>query len=238
MPSAPNHDPNKKLGKAAEAALKLAAQTPWARVSARAIADAAELALADLYELGGKAALLEAIDAKFDAAMGLDMPELSPDASDVERRSYLAEVMMQRFDAMETHRQAVLNIQSFYEANPSEMARVAVRRGRSARWALFTAGIDEAAMGLKAVVIAGIFLRANGIWRDDVAPCERTMAAIDGDLRQLENWRQDFERLGDMVQSVFSGGKKKSASEEGWTSPEENDPEPENQPSSKPPPPL
>lgn len=189
---------------AAAAALELAAEKPWDHVSIHAIARAAGVGLDDLYDMGGKPAVLAEVDRVFDRAMGAGLEPLDDDAEDMVRRERLVEVMMQRFDAMEKHRDAVTHIHDFITANPAEAAKAAARRLKTARWALEASEIEDAA-GVKALALAAAFMRAKGVWLADEAPLDRTLAAVDKDLRSYSDWMDDVSGVADKVKDFFAG---------------------------------
>ncbi len=187
-------DTHQKLIDAADAALVLAEQSAWDKLAVHDIADKAGLVIGDIYDLGGKPALLAEIDRMFDRAMGVGLTPMDPDAEGPERRERLVDVMMQRFDAMEKHRTAVANINSYLMNTPSEAAKATVRRLKTASWALTAAGLDGDGVNARAVGIAATFLSAKAVWLDDEAPNDMTMAHIDRDLRKYSDWMRDIEK--------------------------------------------
>ena len=206
MPKA-RTDTQEVLKAAASAALDLAADGPWETVSVHTIAERAGCDLSVLYDIGGKPALLEEIDAMFDRAMGAGLTPLAAVASAAERRSRLADVMMQRFDAMERHRDAVASIDAYLGSTPGELAKAGLRRVKTAQWALQAAGVDEPDIGGRALALAAAFLRAKGVWRRDAAPCDATMAAIDRDLRRYADWMGDVGKVSSWVRNLLTPGR-------------------------------
>ena len=203
------------LKQSALAALKLAADKPWAHVSVHAVAREADVSLDFIYDIDGKAGLLAEIDRVFDRAMGVGLEPLPAEASEHHRRERLAEVMMQRFDAMERHRQAVAHIQDYLNANAAELAKAAIRRHKTAKWALAAADLDDGGIPLRSLGLAASFLRVMGVWLEDTAPNDSTMAAIDRDLRTYADWLGDLNGITNKVRDFFndlSGGFEKGFS--------------------------
>ena len=189
---------------AAQAALELAAEKSWDHVSIHAIARKADIGLDDLYDMGGKVAVLAEIERHFDRTMGVGLDPLEEGADINEKRERLVEVMMQRFDAMENHREAMTSILEFVTSNPAETAKATARRLKTARWALEASQIDDPA-GVRGVALAASFMRANGVWLADEAPNDRTLASIDKDLRSWSDWMDDFSGVGGKVADFFAG---------------------------------
>ena len=213
------------MRKAVAAALELATEKPWDHVSIHAIARAADIGMDDLYDMGGKPAVLAEIDRSFDRAMGVDLEPLPEDAEFPQRRERLVEVMMQRFDAMEKHRDAVTHIHDFITSNPAEAAKAAARRLKTARWALEASEIEDGT-SVRAMALAASFMRAKGVWLADEAPLDRTLAAIDKDLRSYSEWMDDISDVADKVKDFFSGlGDTFSGSGKPSSDPKDDEPE-------------
>lgn len=171
-----------QLDRAADAALRLAADRPWPEISLRDIAQAAELGFAELYlAADSKAGVLHALSRRFDRA-ALDAADAQSPDEDVHDR--LFEVTMARVEAMEPHRLALIAI-----AKAEGPAGVAPRLPRTARALLEAAGVD--ASGLRgAARLAGmtaVWARVLQVWRDDEGALNRTMAEIDKQLRALRD---------------------------------------------------
>lgn len=207
-------DDTSNMRKAALAALKQAAEIGWSRVSGQAIATEAGLNLSDLYALGGKSGLLDEIDRYLDEAMGEGFNPLDETASPEHHRQRLSEVMMQRFDRMETHRAAIISIHEYVMRHPGEIAKAGVRRHRTARWALFVAQVGDGPVpGVRSLALAAAFMRAKQVWLDDEAPGDKTMAAIDRDLRSYADWTKDAASVTNWMSGVFKPKSKRKKPE-------------------------
>ena len=172
----PSHDP---LDRAAQAALILAEDRPWADIALRDIAKAAGLSFAELYARApGKAALVDRLSRRFDAeALALSEDEDAPDAHD-----RLFEATMARLEVMAPHRDALIAM-----ARSEGPAAMAPRLPRTARALLEAAGIDTGGRKglLRTAAMTAVWVRTLQVWRDDEGAYNRTMAEIDKRLRQM-----------------------------------------------------
>jgi len=172
----PSNDP---LDRAAEAALVLAEDRPWAELTLREIAKAAGLSFAELYARApGKSALVDRLSRRFDAeALALSEDEDAPDAHD-----RLFEAVMARLEVMAPHRDALIAI-----ARGEGPAAMAPRLPRTARALLEAAGIDTGGRKglLRIAAMTAVWARTLQVWRDDEGALNRTMAEIDKRLRQM-----------------------------------------------------
>ncbi len=173
------------------AALELAGETPWPQITLSSVADRAGLSLDDFHTVADKSDLLHAIEPHFDRAMsregGADRTETP--------RERLFDVIMQRFEAMEPLRAGLVSVMKWRESQPAELARLAMQRRQSAKWALVSALLDgEAGLptGLKAVNLVWAMAKTERAWRRDQGPdFTRTMATLDRELRAAED-RETF----------------------------------------------
>lgn len=175
------------LDRAAEAALLLAEDRPWSEIALRDIARAASLSFAELYARApGKAALLDRISRRFDAA-ALTASE-TDDAAEVQDR--LFETVMARLEAMGERRHALIAI-----ARSEGAMALAPRLPRTAKALLEASGIDTSGGrgALRIAAMTGVWIRILQVWRDDEGALNRTMAEIDKRLRQM---RERLARVG------------------------------------------
>ncbi len=170
------------LGRASAAALELAADRPWARVSLREIAEKAEVPFVDLYAAANsKWALLAHISATFDRAA---LETAATPSDDLHDR--LFDATMARVEAMEPHRLALTEI-----AHAEGPLALAPHFPRTARAILEAAGLDATPPRLAAMT--AVWARTAQVWRDDEGALNRTMAEIDKRLKQM---RQQLGRIG------------------------------------------
>lgn len=173
-------------GKLIAAALSLAGERGWRAVSLAEVAERAEVPLSDCYRvIPDKATLLGRLLAATDVHM---LREGAADPHD-STRDRLFDVIMRRFDALQSRRQGMIAILRDLPLDPASAVRLLPKLRRSLVWMLETAGISTA--GLKGAVrirvLGGIYLYGLRAWIDDETPdMARTMAALDRALRRAE----------------------------------------------------
>jgi AcrR family transcriptional regulator len=172
-----------------DTALALAAERGWADLSLGDIAAEAKLPLSKVYpHFASKQEILAAFSRRIDAAVLAE--ELSAEDMEEPARDRLFDVVMRRFDALEPHKEALANILYDGLRHPLDGLAGAPQLARSMRWMLEAAGIGtEGVTGaLRVKGLAAIYLATLRVWlRDDSADLSRTMAALDGHLRRVEN---------------------------------------------------
>lgn len=165
------------------AALRLAAERPWAEVTLSDIAHAAGLGLVDLKAaFAGKGAIVAAFVAAVDDEMLRRAPRRRPDDL---ARDALFEVVMTRFDVLQPYKAALRSITRDAAADPA-LIKAAID---AHRWMLAAAGIvnDSAAGAVRLAGLASLYGSVSRIWLDDDDPGHaRTMAALDRRLRSGE----------------------------------------------------
>lgn len=178
--------------KAVEAALALAATKPWGKVSLAEIARSADLPLADFYGTLDKEGVLSAIDEMLDMACAAE-----PVSSDDMLRERIFDVAMLRFEAMEDHRTALLSIRHSWKLKPLARLKAAKRRTKTARWVLTCAEADFAGVGPRSLLLSGILFRAENAWEKEDSPdFTRTMAQLDRDLRDVDDFARRLKGFG------------------------------------------
>jgi hypothetical protein len=173
------------LDRAADAALTLAAERPWADITLRDVARAAEVPFAELYAVAGsRSVLLDTLSRRFDHAA-----LRAAEREDGDLHDRLFETVMARVEAMEPHRAALVSI-----ASAEDPAMLALRFPRTARALLEASGVDTRGWkgALRLAAMTAVWARVLQVWRDDEGALNRTMAEIDKRLRQM---RGSLERL-------------------------------------------
>lgn len=173
--------------RAVDAALSMAGLMGWGHVTLADIADEAGLTLAEMHDLfEDKTDILAAYGRRLDRqaldAIGAPDPALSP-------RERLFDILMERFDALNGDRAAVLSILGSLCAGPQDAAIALPHLGRSMHWMLEAAGIETAGLrgALKIVGLLTVYLAALWQWRkDESADLSATMAALDRALGRAE----------------------------------------------------
>lgn len=168
--------------RAVEAALKLAAETPWDKISLAEIARKADLPLDNFYGELDKDGILSAIDRMLDKACSAE-----PVSSEDKLRERIFDAAMLRFEAMEEHRAALLSIRKSWKFKPAARLKAAKRRLRTAKWVLTCAEADFEGLAARSLLLAGILFRAENAWeKEDSADFTRTMSQLDRDLRDVD----------------------------------------------------
>ena len=169
-----------------EAALALAGERGWQALSLVDVAKRAELPLLDCYRtMPSKAALLRRLIVAADEAVlqgGVADPEEPP-------RDRLFDVLMRRFDALQTRRAGTVAILRELPLDPASLVGLLPRLARSFVWMLETAGVSTTGLpgALRVKALGIVYLYALRIWiEDDTPDMARTMAALDKALRCAE----------------------------------------------------
>jgi len=169
-----------------EAALQLAGELSWLDISLTDIAEAAGASLSDLYETGEKSALAKQLEPWADLAM-------SSEAADMEDspRERLFDVIMRRYEKLETQRAGVLSLMKWRDGSPRLRAELLGTRNRSAGWALACARLDTLKpLETRATTLglAWVIGQTDRAWRqDNSGDFARTMATLDAELILAED---------------------------------------------------
>jgi hypothetical protein len=173
------------IHKAITAALNLAAQTPWAHLTLKQIADEAGLSMSDFHGLADKTDLAAAVEVYFDKAMSEGSFE-----SDESPRTRLFDVIMMRFEAMEDTREGTLSYLKWRDRSLSGLANRVKGRAATAQWALSCTGLDGSKgipLPLQVTGLAWAITQAERAWKQETSPdLARTMATLDSELIGLE----------------------------------------------------
>lgn len=179
-------------GRIVSAALRLAARRPWQEISLLDISAEAGVPLLELKDLfASKSEIVAAFVGTVDEEMLRRAPQRMADAA---ARDMLFEVIMNRFDALQSHKSALRSIAAAPALDPA-LARALLA---SRRWMLHAAGV--AADGIEGAVrvagIAALYQAVFRIWLEDDDPgLARTMAALDRRLRRGERGMRAVEEF-------------------------------------------
>ena len=169
-----------------QAALALASERGWRGVSLADIAARAELPLLEVYEaFPSKTAVLLRLIGSTDAAVLSQGPAASADSP----RDRLFDVIMRRFDALQSRRAGTVAILRDLPYDPASLLCLSARLARSMAWMLEAAGISSSGCEgwIKVKGLALVYLDALRVWINDESPdMARTMAAVDRGLRRAE----------------------------------------------------
>ena len=165
------------------AALRLAAERPWAQVMLADIAEASGATLLALKkEFASKGEVLAAFMAAVDDQMLAHAPRR---AAEQPARDALFEVIMGRFDVLAPYKAALRSIAGSGVPEPVLISSLLV----SQRWMLEAAGVGTGGLegGFRIAGLATVYASVFRTWlADDDQGHARTMAALDRRLRRGE----------------------------------------------------
>jgi ubiquinone biosynthesis protein COQ9 len=172
-----------------DAALRLAARRSWRDVRLADIAAEAKIDLAGLAKVAsGKADIVRRFSRRTDRAM---LESLKKQPVDGDAHDRLFEIVMRRLEILAPHRAALASILDAPAGHPSAIAMLAASAATTQRWMLAAAGLEEEGAGglVKQGGLACVYARTLRVWLSDDDPgLARTMAALDGDLREGARW--------------------------------------------------
>lgn len=175
------------------AALDLAAARDWASLTLRDIADAGGVSLADLHaHFDDKTDILAAFGRDIDRQVLEGLVEPSADLS---IRDVLFDILMDRFDLLNDHRDALVSILDSFLPDPKQALISAPHLVKSMNWMLEAAGEDTTGIlgAVKVTGLTGIYLNVLRTWKqDDSADLSKTMAALDKNLDRSEKFMNMF----------------------------------------------
>ena len=176
---------------AIDAALKLAAEKGWRRLALADIAEAANMSLAELYQLyPSKRAILDAFVRNVDRAVLAETGAPEGPAKD-----RLFDVLMRRLDKLEPHKAALERIGEDTARDPLGVLCGLSQLDRSMAAMLEAAGISAGGIGgsVRAKGLSAVYLAALRAWfRDDTADKSKTMAALDRALSRADRLASRF----------------------------------------------
>jgi ubiquinone biosynthesis protein COQ9 len=180
------------------AAFRLAGEQGWGKVNVAQAARAAGLSLVSARErFPTRAAILLRFGLLVDQAALLDAPAEGPP------RDRLFDLLMRRFDLLQTHRAGVKAVLRAVPTDPPMALLLACATKRSMRWMLQGAGISATGPrgALQVRGLMALWLWTMRAWeRDDSDDLSGTMAAVDSALQRAEQ-----------IASWLPGGTKPSA---------------------------
>ena len=191
-------------GRYISAALALAAERPWAAVTLADIAERAGTTLVGLKALfGTKSGILRAFIGLVDDEVLSRAPRRVEGQA---ARDALFEVVMSRFDVLETWKASLRSIVKSGMPEPAQVGQMLA----SQRWMLEAAGIGAGGLdgAARTAGLASVYAAVFRVWLDDDDPgLARTMAALDRRLRRGERTMQRAEDVmqgfGRMAGAVF-----------------------------------
>ena len=193
-------DPTTTKGRIVTAALRLAAERPWADVTLLDIAEASGTGLVELRkEFGSKSKIVQAFMREIDDVVLAKATRPQPGTLP---RDAIFEVVMSRFDAMQPYKAGLKSI----VASIGFDTDVAKRLFSSQAWMLNAAGIplNGVAGTVRVFGLTSVYTSVFQTWlKDDDAGLARTMAALDRRLRRGEQSLQTFDGICGSVSRLF-----------------------------------
>ncbi len=185
-----------KRNRAVRAALDIAAELGWNKVSFAAIAERTGLSLADLRrDFTCKTDLLKAFQAEVDADV---LGKIKPPTPDQSVRDRVFDVVMTRFETMQPYKPALRRISASLCCHPGEAALLLCSTLDSQYWMLEGAGAKLQGPGaaLRVAGLTSIYSKVFRVWLDDSTPgLDHTMAALDRRLRRGEDMLIGIENI-------------------------------------------
>lgn len=178
------------------AALALACEKPWGAISLADIAQGANVSLADLHEgFSSKQSILNAYSRRTDVAV---LRAVDADDQEGENpKDRLFDVLMLRFDELQSHKSAVSAIARHFSRDPFGLLAGAKPALRSMHWMLEAAAIDAGGIkgAVRARALGVVWLAAFRVWLDDGDEMSKTMAELDRRLQQSVAFWGDGARV-------------------------------------------
>ncbi len=191
MPKAKDHNHVKQSrDDILAAALRVSVAIGWDMMTMRDVADECGGTLGDV-----QAHFLDKFDIAVAFGRHIDAVVLqrmsAGDGGGQSPRDTLFDVLMTRFDVLNTYRPAVVSMISALKTDPKQALWSAPYLARSMAWMLEQAGMDT--LGLRGCArvagLMGVYLYVVKIWAEDESPdMAKTMAALDIALGHAEKW--------------------------------------------------
>jgi AcrR family transcriptional regulator len=171
-----------------DAALDIAAEQGWARITLADVAARANIPLVALFEqFTSTAGILRAYLRRLDEAM-LRADELGPEMT---TRDALFDIVMRRFEAMTPRKEAIRAIMRDSAADPAVGFCAGLRLLRTCRLMLEAAAVPTSGLRgtLRVQGMTAVYLCTFRAWlRDETEDLSETMAALDKALRRAEGF--------------------------------------------------
>ncbi len=179
---------DKKSKKIIDSALHLAVEQGWEYTSLRDIAEHAGISASDLYDaIDDKSDILTMLGRAIDKKL-LDDIDVSGDNSDSERER-LFDLMMDRYEALNEHRDGVCAILESFKCDPKQVIISMPHLCRSMSWMLEISGIEISGISgaIKVTGLTGVYIKVLMVWiKDDSEDLSKTMAYLDKTLERAD----------------------------------------------------
>ena len=173
--------------------LELAVERGWASLTLQDIARESGVTLADVYDhFEDKTDILGAFGRMIDRRI---LESISEPDETLASRDILFDVLMDRLEALNEHREGVVAILQSFHLDPKQAVISLPHLCRSMSWMLEAAGINTNGLSgaLKVAGLSAIYLKILRTWKDDESEdLAKTMAALDKDLNRAEQLANTF----------------------------------------------
>lgn len=179
-----------------DATLAVTGRIGWMSVTMADVAREAGVSLADLLKhFRSKSELLTALLTRTDHRL-LESTEVDPSEP---VRDRLFEVIMRRFDILQSHKSAITTMLRGLPRDPLSAVTLVPQFALSMLWMLEAAGVSTAGpLGvLRSQGLAVVYLTTLRVWMtDDTQDMSRTMAALDKALTRVDTLIRRLPKLG------------------------------------------
>ena len=210
-------------GRIVAAALRLAAERPWADVTMRDIAEAAGTGLVDMRrEFPTKGAIIAAFMRAADDAVLARSPK---PAVDQPARDRIFDVIMTRFDVLAPYKAGLKSIADNHPMDSSVLKKA----WASQAWMLHAAGVptDGPLGSMRVMGLGSVYASVASTWLEDSDPgLARTMAALDRRLKRGEETMRVATGVCDSVNDVFGSLRRRFSGKEKPAEPQAPPPPP------------
>lgn len=173
--------------------LKLAQELGWNHVTLQDLAESLDVKLAELHVfIDDKDDVLIALGKMIDRKV---LEQVDAPDQDLSARDRLFDVMMERFDVLNDHRDGIIAIISSFKGDPKQAVISMPHLCRSMSWMMEAAGLDTGGLtgAAKVAGLSIVYLDVLRIWvKDDSPDMGKTMAALDKDLGRAEQCANTF----------------------------------------------
>ena len=192
------HDDTHEMNQLIDAMLDMVVIEGWSGITLDGVAARAEISATHAYGLcAGRGSLLDAYARRVDVMACADA---EPGATAAARYDELLDILMRRFEALQTRRDAVARLVREVPADPKTLLQRLPQSQRSFAFLAAAAGYPDT--GIPGVIFAkalsAVWLATQRDWlRDDTADLSVTMASLDRNLGRAIDLIGPILRLGD-----------------------------------------
>ncbi len=191
------------ISKAVDSALNLAAEKGWANVSMYDIAHRSDIKLLQLRScFDDKNAIIATFEQMIDKKLQLEAGKYTQEQEDIHIvdsatiRERLFDLLMDRFEALNEHRNGIIAIIESCRYEPRQILDILPNLYNSMEMILSAAGEDISGIKgkIKIAALTGIYIKLLRVWKSDNSPdLPKTMAALDRALGKADMLLNTFE---------------------------------------------